>query len=139
MKTGDLIESAIWVTGDEPQEMRTRYEHDVTEAISYLCHENKMTHGDVKFIEKHPMDDDVPEVPDHLQGSRVRLLVGEASVTGVVVETTEGSFVNNLDHKDLMKLRTIIRRYGTRSNDDCDAIIEHIGPDAAIETLRTIH
>ncbi len=138
MKTGDLIESSIWVTGDEPKALLDRYKQDVTEAISYLCQENGMTYGDVTFIEKHPMDD-IPEVPDHISGSRVRLLVGEAYVTGVVVETTEGSFVNNLDHKDLMKLRTIIRRYGTRSNADCDAIIEQIGPEAAIDTLRSLH
>jgi len=139
MNVGDKIESAIWMTGDEHPAMRRQYELDVIEAIDYLCAENSMTYANVEFTEKHPMDTGVMDVPDHVSGSRVRLLVGEATVTGKAIEVSKGSFVGNLDRKDLMKLRGIIRRHGSRSNEECDYIIEQIGPEAALETLRSIH
>lgn len=138
MNIGDLIESAIWVTGDEPPELRARYEQDVREAISYLCFEHGFVSGEVTFIEKHPMDD-VIEVPDHVFGQRVRLLVGEATVVEKLIESSKGSFVANLDIKDLQRLRGIIRTHRQLSDLDCDEIIEQIGPEAAVDTLRSIH
>lgn len=139
MNIGDKIESAVWITGDESKDMRVRYEHDVMEAIDYLCAENNVAYDNIVFIEKHPIDAGVPDVPNHISGSKVRLLIGEATVTGSLVETSVGSFVANLDRKDLVKLRCIIRRHRSLSNDDCDAIIEQIGPEAALDTLRELH
>lgn len=141
MNIGDTIESAIWVTGEESPEDRTRYEQDVCDAIGYLCHENGFVPGSVTFIEKHPMDDDVPEVPDHIQGEKVRLLVGESIIDSKLVKTSVGSFVANLDIKDLKKLRSITRQAARRqlSNMECDEIIEQIGPEAALNTLRKLH
>jgi len=136
MRVGDLIQSSIWVTGDEHPAIRKRYEEDVIEAIDYLCDSEGFIHGEVNFTEKHPMDD-TPDVPDHIQGSRVRLLVGETEVTQKFVQTPKGSFVANLDIKDLMKLRAVIRRHRPLSNVECDMIIEQIGPEAALDTLRT--
>ena len=146
MKIGDIIESAIWITGDEPAEMRARYEQDVCNAIDYLCHEHRFLHGPVTFIEKFPGADDVPPVPDHIHGLRVRLLVGESTVTDKAIETVNGSFVYELDRVDLEKLRKITRRVHSQyhldnkmSNEECDKIIEEIGPDAALATLKTLH
>jgi len=138
MKLGDVIESSVWLTGDEPEEMRKRYENDVSEAIDYFCFEKSFIAGPVSFDEKHPMDD-VIEVPDHIKGSRVRLLVASATVVEKAVETSRGSFVANLEMKDLKKLRTIIRRHRDLTDIDCDRIIEEIGPDAALDTLRELH
>jgi len=138
MRIGDLIESGIWVTGDEPPGMRAQYEQDVRDAISYLCYEHGFVSGPVMFTEKHP-ESDVIEVPDHIHGSRVRLLVGEAAVVEKRVETSIGSFVANLELSDLKKLREIIRRYRPMNDAECDELIEQIGPDAALDTLRKIH
>ncbi len=135
---GDVIESAIWLSGEETPEQRAMFEKDVTDAIGYFCSENHYAHGPVTFTEKHPMDDDVPEVPDHIQGQRVRLLVAAADIEQAV-KTSIGSFVAQLEHKDLMKLRGVIRKYGSMSNEDCDEIIEELGPDSALDTLKTIH
>jgi hypothetical protein len=142
MNIGDYIESAIWITGDEPQELRVRYEKDVTEAIDYFCHEHKFIHSPITFIEKLPGADRVPPVPDHIQGSRVRLLVAESLIEAQLPDTPIGSFVANLDKKDLDRLRKITRRvyaknYGRRLNDlECDEVIEETGPEAALDTLR---
>lgn len=49
-----------------------------------------------------------------------------------------GSFVLNLDPKDLKRLRKITRRAsGMHLTDyECDMIIEELGPDIVIKTLR---
>lgn len=133
---GEIIESAIWITGDESPEVRSRYESDVTEAIDYFCSQKNLTHGPVGFVEKHPMDAGVPEVPNHIHGSKVRLLVASSEIIGRV--SVQGSFVANLELSDLKRLRGIIRKTAKRpvSNKECDYIIEEIGPEAAIETMR---
>ena len=142
MRVGDVIESAIWITGDESPHTRARYEKDVIQAVADVCEEEGFETGPVIFIEKRPGDDRVPPVPDHVQGSRVRLLVGEAQILDKRLTTSEGSFVANLDKKDLTSLREITRnawrqRTGNILTDnDCDKYIEEFGPEAAIETLR---
>jgi hypothetical protein len=109
-----------------------------------LCNELGFYHGPVSFTEKRPEEDRVPEVPDHIQGSRVRLLVAEAEVVGKCPESPQGSFIANLDRKDLVRLRKVTRRahaknhpHGEDMTDpEVDEIIERYGPDAALETLR---
>jgi len=135
MNIGDQVESATWITGDEPQELRQRYERYVVDAIRYLCFENGFVSGEVEFTEKHPMDD-VIEAPDHVSGSRVRLLIGEATVVEKLIESPKGSFVANLELKDLQKLRGILRNYKQLTDFECDTIIEQLGPEAALDTLR---
>lgn len=138
MKIGDVIEAAIWITGDENQSTRKRYEQDVCQAISDMSADARFEHGPVIFTEKRPGDDRVPPVPDHIHGSRVRLLVAESTVTGIAVQTPKGSFVANLEKKDLLRLRLITRMAAKSelTDDECDKIIEEIGPEAAVDTLR---
>ena len=144
MKLGDVVESAIWATGEESPDMRARYELDVRSAIGYLCYSKGFVPGPVTFVEKRPEEDKVPDVPEHVSGQRVRLLVGEAIVVEKRVVSPSGSFVANLEYQDLVRLRTIIRREAlvnglAMSDSECDSIIEQIGPEAAVETLRQLH
>lgn len=141
MQSGDVIEAAIWITGDEPAEIRTRYEADVSDAIERETAAAGYTHGPVQFVEKRPGDERVPQVPDHVQGSRVRLLVAEALIVARRVESPTGSFVAQLERRDLDRLRALTRRQAARegvtlTDAECDALIEQIGPEAAIDTLR---
>lgn len=135
---GEVIESAIWITGDESEELRNRYTHDVTLAIADLCREQGVIHGPIQWLEKAPGSERVPAVPDHIKGSRVRLWVAEATVLEYAPQTSTGSFIANLDQKDLVRLRLLTRRAAKRSlsDADCDQIIESFGPEAAVETLR---
>lgn len=132
LSPGDVIESAIWLTGDESKQIRTRYELDVTHAIQSLCREQGFTAGPIRFTEKRPEEDRVPEVPDHISGPRVRLLVAEA----IVLLKDSNSFTANLDHADLIKLRHIIRKYRNLNDEECDALIDQLGPQAVLETLH---
>jgi hypothetical protein len=146
MKIEDIVESAGWLTGTETPADRVRYEQDVAEAMDYLCAQEGLSVGPVRFTEKRPGAEDVPPVPDHISGPAVRLLVGESTITGRRPRTSVGSFVANLDKIDLDRLRRITRKAHSRTqptilNDqDCDEIIEQIGPEAALDTLRkTVH
>ena len=142
MKIGDTVESAIWLNGDESLEQRQRFETDVSHVIDLMCQEHNVFHGPVRFIEKRPGEERVPEVPDHVQGQRVRLLVAEADITAERPVENPGSFIANLDRMDLLRLRKLTREAHRKQNDgglsdhQCDAIIEQYGPEAALETLR---
>ncbi len=136
MRIGDVIESSIWVNGEESPHQRALFEQDVIEALDYFCSENGFDHGLVTFTKKHPMDEDVPEVPDHIQGQKVMLLVAASTVTGKRIETSKGSFVAELEYKDLLTLRAIIRKKRNLSDADCDALIEEIGPQIVLDTLH---
>jgi len=145
LKIGDTIESAVWITGDEASDVRQRFERDVGAAIDKMCTDQRMIHGPVTWLEKHPMEDRVPAAPDHVQGSCVRLLVGAAQVVAQMPDETPASFVANLEIKDLLRLRQITRRVharrypgGALSDESCDAAIEELGPEAALDTLRTV-
>ena len=150
MKLGDQIESAMWMDGTETElQVQTHHAH-VAAAISVLCYEQGWECGPTTFTEKQPGDECVPQVPDHISGPKVRLLVAEATVTGKKVETKPDSFVANLDRKDLARLRKMTRvahakhmpSNGVLSDTQCDEIIEQLGPEAALDTLRrrdTLH
>lgn len=142
MKEGDVVESAIWLTGEETEEQRMAYEYQVCGAISMLCRENGFFSGPVQFVEKRPGDARVPDVPEHIHGDRVRLLIAEATVVAEVPVTLEGSFVNNLSPADLERLRAITRKHSfpeMLSDSQCDKIIEDYGPRAALATLKSLH
>jgi hypothetical protein len=136
---GDMIETAIWLTGDESKELRKRYEGDVCLAIDDLCKELDLVHGPVIFSVNRPGEERVPEVPDHISGQCVRLLVGQSLVVGRTQSASpEGSFINNLDPQDLFRLRDITRKVAPRylTDEECDAVIEELGVDTALETLK---
>jgi len=145
MQIGDVIENAIWITGDEREDLRERYKNDVLGTIDDLCAREGFEHGPITMHELRPGDDRCPEVPDHVKGTRVRLLVVESTLVKKLVVESESSFVGNLDRADLVKLRKITRDRASKnlkriiSNDECDYIIETLGPDAAVSALRTVH
>lgn len=144
MRIGDVIESAIWLSGEESKKLRAFYEKDVEFTIATMCAQEGWLHGPVSFIEKRPEDDRVPPVPDHIHGPQVRLLVAEAQIVARKPESKPDSFVANLDRKDLVILRHVTRRSHARTNPEsrklndheCDEIIERFGPEVALDTLR---
>ena len=144
LKVGEVIVNSVWTTGDEPEGMKERYKKDIIESFDALCKTEGFIHGPVTIYEKRPGEGIVP-VPDHIQGSRVRLLILEATLVEELVLEVKPTFVGNLDLADLVKLRKITRDRCAQelkrivSNEECDEIIELLGPDAAISALRIIH
>ncbi|MDJ0896924.1 MAG: hypothetical protein QNJ92_17400 [Alphaproteobacteria bacterium] len=143
MKIGDTIESAAWLTGEETAQDVEQHRTLVREAMDDLCQVQGFRHGPVRFHELKPGDERVPEVPDHIQGLDVRLLVGEAEVTAKRVKLERRPFIGELDRKDLERLRKITRRAHAKARPgetltdlEVDDIIEQLGPEAALDTLR---
>ena len=143
MKPGDILETAIWVRGDEPEGMKARFERDMQAMLADMAMAEGIIIGALVMTEMRPGEPRVPEVPDYIQGPDVRLLVGEASVIGDVFESA-GTFVADLEPTDLERLRTILRRVHQAYNpgkpelttEKCDEYINQHGPDAALAALR---
>lgn len=145
MKPGDMADLAIWMTGEETEQ---NIQHWKTVVCGNLAKETErqfnVTLGPWTFTEKRPGDDKVPPVPDHITGINVRLLVAEAKVgLGRPVILRETGFAADLDKNDLARLRFITRQAHKKiapgdylSDRNCDQIIEALGPDVAVTTLR---
>lgn len=138
MRVGDIVHTSMWIDGRETPEIRKQYEEDVNEALTDICESNGFDIGPVTFIEKHPEDNDVPPVPDHINGDRIRLLYAEADVVSKKMLSSKGSFIADLDKKDLELLRNITRKGAGvfLADAQCDEIIEELGPEAAMDAVR---
>jgi hypothetical protein len=146
MKPGDTIEIAIWLSGTETLEQIERWKTvECAGAIKQAETQHRVLIGPLEFAIKRPGEDRVPQVPDHIHGPDVQLLVGEAKVVYrpdyTLVHYT--GFVADLPKDDLAKLRNLTRTAHTKThpgdrltNRHCDAVIEALGPDVAVMTLR---
>lgn len=134
MKPGDLAECSIWIDGTESDKMLVQWKTDVVYILNQETG-NKLRFGPVSFEIKRPGEDRVPQVPPHLSGPDVRLLIATAEVLGF--ETTKRtSFLNEIEERDLVKLRKATRRqHGKLSDEQCDQLIERLGPSVAAREI----
>lgn len=148
MKVGEVIESAIWLSGEENEQMIQAFKDRVRINIDEEAKKWNVVVGPMTWVIKKPGDDRVPPVPDAIQGINVQLLVGEAMVLGPVkpVIMASSGFVYDLRREDLLLLRKITRKAHQRrqpgsglTDAQCDAVIEQLGPEAALRTLRNGH
>jgi hypothetical protein len=140
------IEVAVWLTGRETGQQLDAWKKDCRAEVGKFGLENGVVMSEAAFTEKLPGEDRVPPVPDHISGPGVRLLVCEATVVASlkadIVRST--GFVHDLDAKDLARLRRITRAAHqkaqpmerTLTDAECDAVIEQIGPQSALATVR---
>ena len=143
LRPGEVLETAIWITGKELEGLQDRFERDLRQMLATMADAEGVIIGPLIMTEKYPGDDRMPKVPGYIQGPDVRLLVGEAAVIGDVFENA-GAFVADLEPKDLERLRTILRRVHQDYNpgkpelttEKCDEYINRNGPDAALAALR---
>ena len=138
LRPGDALETAIWMDGTETEELKSRFERDLQATLAGMAADQGVIIGPLMMVEKKPGEDRVPPVPDGVQGMNVRLLVGEARVVGQLPTEAPWNFVMDLDSKDLRRLRKLTRRAAPSSltDEECDEIINEIGPDSALRTLR---
>jgi hypothetical protein len=141
---GDVMECAIWLTGTETDGHLTRWkEIDCPNSLRKEANGREVLVGPITFTEKRPGEERVPQVPGHISGPDVRLLVAEAVVVGFRSIGGGSSFLLDLEPRDLEKLRTITRRAHRKANPGeelsdagCDYIINQIGPEAAMKAVR---
>ncbi len=150
VKVGDVLECAIWLTGTESEEHVKRWQDvDCPNSLNKAASDKDVLVGPIVFSIKRPGEDRVPQVPDHVSGSDVRLMVAEATV--IALRSLDGngsSFLLDLEPKDLALLRKVTRRVWAKANngglltdDECDRVINEIGPEAAMRAVReaTVH
>lgn len=143
LQPGEVIETSIWMTGEEPSRLKDRFEKDLRTALAEMADAEGVIIGPLLMEEKKPGEDRVPPVPKAIQGPDVRLLVGTATIMDYE-PVSEGNFVAELEPKDLERLRGIARRAFKRLNPDkpdlsterCDEFINQNGPEIALAALR---
>jgi hypothetical protein len=141
----ESFELAMWMDGTESEAQRNACVNDMFTAFYRMAELSGVKIKQPVFVIKAPGDERVPPVPDHIAGPNVRLLVGEALITGLVWQSPAGSFVTDqLDAVDRARLRKITRRARRAHNPgakrlsdaETDAIINRVGPESAAKALR---
>lgn len=145
-EVGLPVEVSVWLTGRETAEMLERFVMDCQAEVNRFAAEIGAVMSVPVFTTKQPGEDRVPLVPDHISGPAVRLLICEATIVHVIPPAVvkASGFVHDLDARDLARLRKITRRAYAKThpgqpplNDaECDAVIERVGPESALKTLR---
>ena len=145
MKPGETVETAIWIDGTETPEQMERFRGDAARAMLSMATAQGVALTPLRWTSKRPGDDRVPDVPDHIQGPDVRLLVAEAdAVEGLAVKDIS-RFLADLAPRDLARLRRVTRdAYGRQfpgrqslSNRQTDTLINDLGPTAALASLES--
>lgn len=148
VRVGDTLESAVWLTGDEPAALIDHHKVQVEAAIEEANEKSGAVTGPLRWVEKLPGTDRVPPVPDHVSGSCVRLLVAECDV--LAIKPSESKFLAELEPSDLRRLRKITREahknwwaqafpgqpWPRPSDRQCDSLINDLGPEAGLDALR---
>lgn len=148
VRVGDTLESAIWLDGTEKPEQVAMHKLNVQQTLEQANEASGAVTGPIRWSEKKPGDERVPEVPDHIQGDDVRLLVAECDVLNV--RPSESKFLAELEPGDLRRLRKITRdahktwwrktfprhAWPRPSDRQCDTLINDLGPDVAYEALQ---
>lgn len=144
MIPGDEIEVSIWLNGTEPQAMIDHFSRESAPAHLLLeaHHEGYDIQDEIKIEFKPATDDRVPDVPPHIEGPNIRLLVVTATV---MFRPNPSHFVNELEPKDLRKLQKITRRAYRRTyperqlltDKQANTIINDLGPEVGAAALQS--
>lgn len=148
IRVGDVLESSIWLTGEEGDDLKARFKADVQRSMEEANEKRGVVTGPIRWTEKLPGEGRVPPVPKHISGLCVRLLVAEAEVLNV--REAESRFLAELEPSDLRRLRKITREahkswwrkarpqypWPRPSDRQVDTLINDLGPEAGLEALQ---
>jgi hypothetical protein len=145
---GQVIELAIWLSGEETEEHLRRFrEEDMPAEFKSIADHWMLTFGPLMFTTKKPGDHRVPPVPKHIHGIDVKLIVVEAEVVGWrEAPKRDSAFLADLRPDDLQKLRRATKAAHRRAHpgmpdlpdENCDAIINDLGPEAAYNLIAKL-
>lgn len=140
-RKGDVVESAMWYRNPkEKKACRLAIMRHISQASE------AMILAPIEWSELSPEHERCPEPPPDAERG-IMLLVGEAEVKEIKDVPNKNRFVDQLGPKDLLLIRNITRSIymgynqgeDTLSDDECDLLIETMGPDAAVKTMREMH
>ena len=146
IRPGDEIEQAIWYDANTCIDPVGKYGESVKEVIESMCAKSNVVHTGISYKVLKPGDDRVPTVPRWLEkipGAVPRLLI--ATTQAKVRIITQSGISNDLDKKDLEKLRAITRRKYKEFNplekeltdQECDRFIDTLGMEVVLDQLRS--
>jgi hypothetical protein len=145
LRAGETLEAAFWLTGKETRDDLVRITENAQNAFERAAEHHHVVLTTPKARTLRPGGERVPQVPDEISGPDVRLLVYEATILCPMPDfSLAPSILADLEPKDLALLRKVTRdahrkrykRATPLTNEECDRIIEEIGPDAAVNALR---
>lgn len=145
LRPRDTAELAVWISdSDPPGKLKWWKEEEAPRRFKESAEAARVKLGPIRFYELQPGEDRAGTPPDNIQGINVRLLVAEADVLGFLpMPAPEYRFTDELKFEDLQKMRAATRRgygpvlaadgksYRPLRDDECDKIINQIGPEAA--------
>lgn len=143
-KIGDELEIAIWICDDDPTGKVDWWKtQEGPKRMRESAEIYGLRHGEITWHELRPGEGRAGHPPKRMTGSNMRLLVGEARIVSEILAPPPKTFLADLAVKDLETLRTATRRAyhpTTLSDEQCDKVIEKIGPQVAEEMLsQAIH
>lgn len=143
---GHVLELAIWLSGTETDEQLAWFRAQEMPAVfRKQAAQWALLLGPLQFTIKHPGGERVPPVPPHISGPDVRLVVVEAEVLKHLrADRRDSGFIADLQPEDLQVLRRLTRGQHAKAHPgmpplpdaNCDAIIDAMGPEAAVAVLR---
>ena len=149
MRIGDICVAADWLTGTETADEIEQAHAFCKVAFQRLSDQKQVLFGPIQFSERHPGDEGVGSPPDNIKGPDVRLLVGEAKVLRRKPQyAPPDGFHTLLDAVTLQDMRAATRRghkaahkrsparYRPLTDDQCDRMIDEIGPVTVERMLR---
>jgi len=146
VKPGDTLEFSVWYNAAKILDPEFRFGDQCTEPMANICLSAGLKLGAVTYEVLQPGDERVPAVPRWLEsvpGVLPRLLVA-TGVAEFPSSLESAGLVNDLDPKDLERLRAITRRKHQEffpgapvfKDHECDTMINAMGEQVVLETLR---
>lgn len=142
---GKILTASLWFNADDPTEKESA-KTGIRLAIDIAAQKQGMEHGPVSFRTLEPYDKEIATLPPPQFGPGTKCMVGEAKARPAfhVVKPKSG-FTHELEAADLEILRAKTRQAldaaypndKDRSNARVDAIINEIGPETALKTLKS--
>ena len=139
MKIGDILEPAsMWYNADHPKEKEAA-ERGIESVLTMMAEEDNVVIGPIEWETLDPMSPRLPEPPGIFQGT-IRCRVGYAYV--VAHKETGYSMSGDLSDEDRETMRIATRKKWAQvhgeilSDEDCDKLLDQVGPEAAAETIH---
>ena len=155
LKQKDTALLALWISDDDPPaKLKWWREQEAPRIFNESADAAGATLGPMRWYELSPGEGLAGTPPKDIQGTNVRLLVAEADVVDWTGLLPDGpGFLDELTYEDLVQLRQATRRsfgpclnadgksYRELRDDECDRIINLVGPEAAVREMvsGTIH
>lgn len=138
IQIGQPFECAAWFDPANP-DAHDKTKQSLLIAMTRLQEGAHVVFGEFCWTILEPGDDRVPDPPETAPNG-IQLMLVDAEVVEMRGALADASFITDLDYIDLEILRRLTRKCAamhgqTLTDDECDVMIEQIGPKMAEQVL----